>query len=427
MTALCLFLPLFLLLVLGLPIFFSLGAASIAFLAFSNMRPLVIVAQRLMVGMDSFVLLAVPLFTFSGYLMEQGGLSRRLVDWVGNLFGSFRGSSGTITIICCAIFAALTGSGPATVAAIGAIMLPALLKNGYPRHTAAGMLAAGGALGPIIPPSIAMIVYGSTMNLSIPKMFIGSIIPGFIITLVYIIVNLIIVYRNPDIKVEKVTHSLTEISVSTWRALPVLILPIIVLGGIYGGVFTPTEAATVCVVYSLALGLFYRELSLSKLYEAGRKTVTTSATIALIVGVSSVFGWILAVARIPTSLTKTVVPMLANVQIYIMLLIIVLFIVGCLMETLSSIVILAPLLVPIGVELGMDPLHLGVVFCITLVVGFITPPFGINLFTAVSTTETSYVDVVRGVMPFMVVALIACVIFAVFPDTVLFLPGLTYK
>ncbi len=427
MTGLGLFLPLFILLFSGLPIFFCLALTSAAFLTVTGMRPLVIVAQRLMVGMDSFVLLAVPLFTLSGYLMEQGGLSRRLVDWVGKLFGGFRGSAGIITIACCAIFAALTGSGPATVAAIGAVMFQPLLKTGYPRPTAAGMLAAGGALGPIIPPSIAMIVYGSTMNLSIPKMFIGSIIPGLIITFLYMGVNVVIARTNRNIRIESADRSLGEIVLSTWRAAPVLLLPIIVLGGIYGGVFTPTEAATVCVVYSLALGAAYRELSVGRLLTAMRKTVTTSASIALIVGISSVFGWILASARIPTTLARTLVPLLENSAVYMAALLAILFVVGCLMETLSSIVILAPLLVPIGIELGVDPLHLGVVFCITLVVGFITPPFGINLFTAVSVTETSYIDVVKGVTPFMICALIACALFAYFPSIILFLPSLTYK
>jgi len=360
MSSIILFVTLLVLIFLGVPIVFSIGLSSAAFLLITGMKPLTIIAQRTMTGMDSFVLLAVPLFTLAGYLMEQGGLSKRLVDFVEKLFGRFTGATGTITIVCCAIFAALTGSGPATVAAIGAIMMPALKKSGYPQHTAAGMLAAGGALGPIIPPSVAMIVYGSTMNLSIPKMFIGGIIPGILIAIGFIAVNIIISIKQ-DIRGSGERYTLKEVARSTWKALGVLMLPVIVLGGIYGGFFTPTEAATACVIYSLVLGIAFKELTFKNLIEAFKKTVVTSAGISMILGVSSVFGWILASAKIPASIAGALVPILKNQTMYMIVLIVVLLIVGCLMETLSAIVILAPILVPIGLELGVDPLHLGLI------------------------------------------------------------------
>lgn len=420
-NALLLFFPLLLFLILGVPIVFGIIASSAVFLLITGMKPLVLIAQQSIVGMDSLVLIAVPLFTFSGYLMEKAGLSQRLVNWAETLFGRMRGSNGVITLVCCAFFAALTGSGPATVAAIGAIMMPALVHSGYPQKDAAGMLAAGGALGPIIPPSIAMIVYGSTMSLSIPDMFIGAVVPGFLILASYLVVHQIQVKR---LKIQRSEERYTSIQVlnATWKALPVILLPIIVLGGIYGGIFTPTEAATVCVVYSLVLGIVYKTINKTVLLEAMLKTVTTSSTIALIVGVSGAFGKIMAAARIPTMLTQQVVPLLGSATAYMVVLMVLLFIVGCIMETLSSIVILAPLLVPIGLELGIDPLHLGVIFCVTLVVGFITPPFGINLFTAVSTTGVKYTDVVKGVLPYMIAAMIMCIIMAFVPDIVLLLP-----
>lgn len=426
MGSMILFLSLLGFLFLGVPIVYSIGLSSAAYLVLASPRPLILIAQRTMIGMDSFVLLAVPLFTLSGYLMESGGLSIRLVNWVDKLFGRFTGATGTITIVCCAIFAALTGSGPATVAAIGAVMMTPLLKSGYKRSTAAGMLAAGGALGPIIPPSVAMIVYGSTMSLSIPKMFMGSIIPGVLIALLYIGVNYVIAVRH-DIKGKDVRYSPLELLTATYKASAVLLLPIIVLGGIYGGVFTPTEAATVCVLYSLVLGFAYRELTFPKLVEAFKRTIVTSATISLIIGISAVFGWILTSAKIPATVAKTMVPLLGNATVYMFALMIFLFVVGCLMECLSAIVILAPIVVPIGLELGVDPLHLGVVFCINLVVGFITPPFGVNLFTAVSTTETPYMQVVKGSLPFMLVAVLAVVVFTFVPQIILVLPNLMTK
>jgi C4-dicarboxylate transporter DctM subunit len=373
--------------------------------------------------MDSFVMLAVPLFTLAGYLMEQGGLSRRLVDWVEKIFGRYTGATGTITIICCAIFASLTGSGPATVAAIGAVMMPALIQSGYPKHIAAGMLASGGALGPIIPPSVAMIVYGSTMNVSIPKMFIGALVPGLCVAGLFVLVNLGISYKR-GIRGTGRSYTIKEIVVSTWRALGVLLLPVIVLGGIYGGFFTPTEAATICVVYSMGLGFALKELSLTALIATFKKTIVTSSAIAMIIGISSVFGWILAAAKIPASVAQTLIPILGNANIYMLVLMLVLFVVGCLMETLAAIVIIAPILVPIGLQMGVDPLHLGVIFCINLIVGFVTPPFGVNLFTAVSTTDTPYTDVVRGSILFLIPAVFAIFIFAFIPEIILFLPRL---
>jgi C4-dicarboxylate transporter DctM subunit len=418
---LILILSLLVLMFLGIPIVFCLGLSSAIYLLATDLKPLTIIAQRTMYGMDSFVLLAVPMFILSGYLMEQGGLSRRLVDWVEKIFGHFQGASGTITIVCCAIFAALTGSGPATVAAIGAVMMPALINSGYPKHISSGMLAAGGALGPIIPPSVAMIVYGSTMNVSIPKMFIGGIIPGIFIAVLFIVVNYVISFRL-GIKGSNTRYTLKEVVLSTWRTSGILMLPVIVLGGIYSGIFTPTEAATVCVVYSIALGFIFKELSFKGLLDSFKRTIVTSATIATIIGISSVFGWILAAAKIPSTIAASLVPLLGNSTIYMLALMLVLFVVGCLMECLAAIVILAPILTPIGLKLGVDPLHLGVVFCINLVVGFITPPFGINLFTAVSTTGVPYTDVVRGAVPFIVVAVIAVFIFAFVPEFILFLP-----
>ncbi len=413
----------FFFLFLGLPVVFSLVLSSIAFLWMSGMRPMVVLPQRLFVGMDSFVMLAIPLFTFSGYLMEQGGLSARLVAAVETVFGRMRGATGTITIVCCAIFAALTGSGPATVAAIGAVMLPALRKSGYSRGTAAGMLAAGGALGPIIPPSVVMIVYGSTMNIAITDMFMGGVFPGLLIALLYIVVNQIIV-RRENIDTEKKSFTLKEMAVCTFTAIPVLMLPVIVLGGIYGGVFTPTEAATVCAVYSIILGVIYRTINVSTLLTAMRKTVITSSTVAVIVGISNGFCWLLAAAKIPQDFTRVLAPMMGSQTVFLLVFVGILTLVGCVMETLPSVVILAPLLVPVGVALGIDPLHLGVLFCVVLIVGLITPPFGINLFTAVATTDTPFAEVARGAIPFILVAEASCFLFAFFPDIILFLPRL---
>ncbi|MBQ9155988.1 MAG: TRAP transporter large permease [Eubacterium sp.] len=421
--ALIIFSVLFLLILIGIPIAYSIELSVIVLLLVTRLKPMIIIPQKLEIGMDTFVYLAIPMFTFAGYLMEQGGLSDRLVDCVEKLFGWFPGSMGTITIICCLFFAALTGSGPATVAAIGAIMIPSMLNNGYTKQEASGLLAAGGALGPIVPPSIAMIVYATTMGLSVPGMFMAALVPGIILGILFIITNTILFLRK-GIKTEREHFTLKELGRSIWRALGVIFLPVLVLGGIYGGIFTPTEAATIASVYALILGLVYRQLTLEKLIDAMKKTVTTSAMVIFIVGVSNIFGTVLAAANIPRTIAHSIIPLLHNRSVYMIILIILLMLVGCIMETVSSIVILAPILVPIGTAMGIDPMHLAIVFSVTLIVGFITPPFGLNLFTSAATANVSFSEVVKGVVPYLATAIIAVFLFAFIPQISLALPSL---
>ena len=379
MTGLIIFGSLLIGMFMGLPVCFALLAACLIYLIPSGI-PLTIVPQTMIAGMNSFVLLAIPLFTMTGYLMEQTSLSRRLVDFVEALFCRSRGSMGVVTIVTCAIFAALTGSGPATVAAIGAIMMPALTRANYPKSTSAGMIAAGGALGPIIPPSANMVVYGAAMGLSVSKMFIGGVLPGIMMAIALCLVNVYLAAKYKFAKSD-VRYPKKEVLRRTARAIPTLVLPVIILGGIYGGYVTPTEAAVLSVLYALIYGFATKEIKVKVLWTVLSKTVLTSAVVTFIISVAKTFGWILSKTR------------------------------------------LAPILVPVGVQFGLDELHLGVLFCITLTVGFITPPFGINLFTAVSTTGESYTSVVKGVIPFMIVMIICVLICAFVSPIITFLPG----
>ncbi len=421
--ALILFSLMFGCMLLGIPIAFSIALSTAGFLVVTKSGSLLLLAQRFFLGMDSFVLLAVPLFVLTGFLMDQCGLSKRLIEWVECIFGRIQGSVGVVTIVSCAIFAALVGSGPATIAAIGALMIPALRKSGYSEEISAGIVAAGGALGPIIPPSVGMIVYGSTMNLSIPKMFMSAIIPGLMMMLALIVVNMIIV-KKQHIMPDSRTFTIKEKVIRTWKALPALLLPIIILGGIYGGIFTPTEAAVVAVVYSMLVGFGLRELKLQTLVKAMIATIETSAMITLILGVSNLFGWILAYAKIPQAIAGLVIPVVKTKFIYLLVLCILMLIVGALMETLTSIVILAPILAPIGTELGIDPLVVGMVFCLSLIIGVVTPPFGVNLFTVASTTGLSFPRVVKGAAPFIVSLIAVVLLTTVFPQILMFLPSL---
>ena len=407
----------------GIPIGFSILLTSTLFIQATDLTELVVIPQRLALGLDSSSLLAIPLFTLMGYIMEACGLSKRLVDWVYSLSGRVRGSLGIVTIICCTIFAALSGSGPATVMAIGTLLVPAMEENGYPPRSAAGLTAMAGALGPIIPPSIVMIVYGTTMSVSITKMFMGGVLPGLLIALFLIITNQIIT-RKFDLKVSQQHYTFGDLLRITWRALPTLLLPVLILGGIYGGVVTPTESATVGCVYSLVLALVYRKINVKSFIEILRKTVETTAMIAILTGSAAVFGWILSTTRIPTQIANVIVPMLGgNTVLYWIILLIILMFVGCIMDALASIVMLAPILVPIGTAMGIQDIHLGIVFCVSLIVGFVTPPFGANLFAAVGLTKQPFAEVVKGVIPFLIAALIALILLVVFPQISMFLPS----
>ena len=422
MMGVILFGSLLVFMLLGLPVCFAILVASLSYLI-PNGIPLTIVSQQMVAGLNSFVLLAIPLFTLTGYLMEQTSLSIRLVEFVECLCGRVRGSMGAVTIVTCAIFAALTGSGPATVAAIGAIMMPALDRAGYPRSTAAGMVAAGGALGPIIPPSANMVVYGATMGLSVSKMFIGGVFPGIFIAICLCLVNAVLA-RKLDLPRSDVRYTPRQVLRRTLRAVPTLVLPVIILGGIYGGIVTPTEAAVLSVVYSAAYGLITKELKPRVIWTVLNKTVLTSATVAFIIAVDKLFGWILSKTRLTAIIGEAIMSVIPNKWVYLAVLMLILFIVGCLMDTIPSILILAPILVPVGLQFGLDELHLGVLFCITLTVGFITPPFGINLFTAVSTTGETYSSVVKGVVPFMIIMIICVLICAFVEPLITFLPNL---
>lgn len=424
-SAAMLFGVLFFLMFIGVPVVFSILLSCVLFLMVTGLSSLVLVPQRIMVGLDSFPLLAAPLFILAGELMSHSSISKRLVEVVAVAFGRFRGGMGTVTIVACTIFAALTGSGPATVAAIGAVMLPALLEEGYTKGSAAGLVAAGGALGPIIPPSICMIVYATTMNQSVTYMFAGSIIPGLLIAAALLLVNTFLA-KKWNLQMPEKHYTFKEGMHLLWRSLGVLFLPVLVLGGIYGGICTPTEAAVLACVYSAILGFIYKDLTVKSLITIVQNAAAASSVLSVVIGVAGLLGWILAKTRIPVILTEAFIKVVPSANIYLAIFTILLFIIGAIMYNIPAIVILAPVLIPVGVALGIDPLHLGIIFCINLIIGFVTPPFGINLFAACATTGESYSNVVKGVVPFMVAELVMVVLLTYLPQVTLLIPRMLY-
>ena len=413
MLPLLVFGSLVLFMVVGIPCAFGILLSSLTYLLTSGLS-LSIVAQRVCAGMNTFVLLAIPLFTCTGYLMEETSLSRRLTDMVACYVGKIRGSAGIVTIVSCAIFAALTGSGPATVAAIGAIMIPSLIRSGYKDYQAAGIVAAGGGLGPIIPPSTLMIVYGATMGVSVSKMFVGGVIPGIVIVIAWCILNGVLA-KKWDIPVSGDTYTAQDKMRITLRAIPALVLPVMILGGIYGGIVTPTEAAVLSTVYGCAYGLISKELDMKRLWKVFYKTGVASASVIFVISTASVFSWVLSRTNLPAIVGNAVVSVIDNKYLYMLVFVLLLYVVGCLMDGIPSVLILSPILSPIAVQFGWDPLHVGCLFCICMCVGFTTPPFGINLFTAVSTTGVPYEKVLKGSLPYTICIMIVVLIYAFCP------------
>lgn len=420
------FIVLFGLMLLGVPVAFAILSSGMAYLAVTD-TSILMLAQRLVYGLNSFTLLAVPLFILVGNLMDSGGISKRLTDWAKSILGWLPGGLGIVTVFSCAIFAALTGSGPATVAAIGSIMLPSMLKAGYSRETSAGLVAAAGALGPIIPPSIPMIIYGVAMNLSIPAMFVAGVVPGIVIALALALVNIIFAYRNPEvIRYTKTMKFDFKLSLKLlWKALGALGLPVLILGGIYGGIFTPTESAAIGIVYALILGFALGELKVRDLPRILISSLKTSTMVNFIIAAASLFSWVVAKSQIGAVISEAFINLVGGSQaLYLFALVIILLIVGCLMDNVAATLILAPILIPVGISLGCNELHIGMLFCICLVVGFVTPPFGYNLFTAISISGLNFKQIVKGSLPFLLTEIALLFVFAYVPGIITWLPRL---
>lgn len=404
-AAIILFIAMFVLIFMGVPVAFSIAASSSIFLMITEMKPLLIVPQRMLTGLDSFPYLAIPLFILVGNLMDTGGISRRLVRWANSLAGGLPGGLGIVAVLACTIFAALTGSAPATVAAIGSIMIGPMVEHGYDKKTAVGLCAAAGALGPIIPPSITMIVFGVTMSVSIPAMFLGGIVPGLMIAALLMLANVIHAFRHPEILKHRRTEKMDwgEFFHSTLTTFPTLLLPVIILGGIYAGFFTPTESAAVGVAYALFLGFIYKELHLKDFPRLLIRSAETSAMVCFIISVANILSWIMASTQASTAIVNGLMTFVNNKFTFLLVMNLFLILVGALLDQGAAVIIICPMLFDLGVSLGIKPLHLALVMCVNLVLGNVTPPFGYNLFTASSISGLKFNDVVKGVMPFLLI------------------------
>ena len=422
--ALVVFATLIICLVLTVPIGFSLGIASLAYILYTKQLTFGFIAQNLVTGCDSFPIMAIPFFVFAGELMGGGGISRRLLNVANVFFGRIRGGLAIVTVVVCMFFAAISGSGPATVAAVGGMVVPTMLQKGYDRKFVLALIAAAGSIGVIIPPSIPMVVYSVTTNSSVSKLFLAGFVPGLLIGLVLIGYSYFFAVSHGykgDEEPFSAKRALKEVKDSIFA----LLSPVIILGGIYGGIFTPTEAAAVSVIYSVVIGcLVYKELDLKQLMTVTKNACETTATILIVIGCAAGFSKVLTLGRIPTTVATFLTTMTDSKILILLLINILLLIVGCFMETLCAIMILAPILFPVVTALGVDVTHFGIIMVVNLAIGFITPPLGVNLFVASRVGETTLDDVIKGIIPFLIVMIVVLLFITYVPAISMLLPDL---
>lgn len=401
MTALILFGGFILLLLIGVPIALALGAATAATLFYIDM-PTSVVAQRIFTALDSSGIMAIPFFVLAGNLMTRGGISRRIVDLANAVVGGVRGGLFYVMILSCAFFAALSGSAPATVIAIGSMLYPEMIKRGYPKERSAGLLAVSGGLGPIIPPSIIMVVYGTITSSSIGDLFKSGLVAGIMIAIVLAVVCFFLSRAENWPKSDKklslgqFLHALKD----SWLAV---MLPVIVLGGIYSGILTPTESAAVAVMYAFVVGVFiYKEMPYDQLLKVIIDSGRGSAMVLFIIATSTAFSWLFTYAGISQLLIDTINGMHLSAMAYCLIVACVLLVFGTFLEGIATCVLLVPLLWPVAASLGINVIHFGMIVSISNVIGTMTPPVAVNLFAASSVTKLKMGQIAHGEIPFFI-------------------------
>lgn len=420
--AILLFVLLIALFLINVPIAIALGLASALIFYIEGNVSIIVIIQRMFNSVDSFPLMAIPFFILAGKLMESGGISKRLIHLANVIFGRVRGGLGIVSIIACAFFAAISGSAAATTAAVGALMIPAMVNKGYDKSFSTAIQAAGGTIGVMIPPSVPLVLYGVAAGVSVGDLFIAGIVPGLMVMLSLVLLVYFISLKKGYGGGEK--FGAKDFFKAFLDAFLALLMPVIILGGIYGGIFTPTEAAVVAVVYGLVIGVFvYREIKFTDLAAIFSSAVVTTAVIMFIIAGASVFGYYLTRQRIPAELTRLMLSLTDNWIIALLIINLVLLLCGIFLETSAAIIILTPILAPIASALGIDLVHFGIIMIVNLGIGFITPPVGINLFVAANIAGTKFESLLRAIIPFIIIMVIDVIILSFIPEISLFLLG----
>ncbi|MDD3164794.1 MAG: TRAP transporter large permease [Oscillospiraceae bacterium] len=427
MAALIIFGLFFVFIFLTIPIGISIGLSLTIYYVFYSTQTLSTIGPWLMSALDSFPLMAIPFFILAGSLMEGGGLSKRLIDFCDSLLGWLPGGLGIVCIAACAFFGAISGSAPATVAAIGAICLPSMVERGYDKLYATALIAASGCLGVIVPPSIPMVVYGTSTDTSVGQLFVAGFGPALAFALCLIALNEFVCIKH-GYKGSAHGFSIKRVGTTFVKGIWALGCPVIILGGIYGGFFTPTEAAVVADVYGFIVGMFiYRELDIKRTYKAFITSSITNGNILLPCCTGTVLAKVISLAQIPTVVANGITSISDNGIIILLVINGVLLIVGMLMDTIAAIIVIAPILCPVAVACGWSPIHFGLIMVVNLAIGFITPPVGVNLFVASGMADVRFVDLSKKIIPFILVLLCALLITTYCEPLVMTLPNMMTK
>ncbi|TQV79075.1 TRAP transporter large permease [Denitrobaculum tricleocarpae] len=410
--------------VIGVPLFAAVGVAT-ALALFLIDIPYTLLAQTGYTSLTPFPILTIPLFVLAGRLMEVGGMANRLISIATNLVGAYRGSLGLVTVFACMLFAALSGSGPATTAAIGSVTIPAMKREGYSVPFAAAIAASAGALGSVIPPSNLMIIYGLVSETSIPRLFLAGFVPGIVVTVFLLITTYIIARRN-NYGGSGERFSWRPFLTAFWSGKWAIGAPVIILGGIYGGAFTPTEAAAVAVFYALFVGLFiYRELTLKKIIESLRFTALMAGLLVLLTPTLA-FGQLSAFYDIPAAVETAITAMTDNVVLVLIIIGIFYIIIGTFMESLAQIILFTAVFLPLVQSLGVDPVLFGIFTVMTCEIGFLTPPLGGNLNVAARISGITIEQVSVAVLPFILAYVLGLLFLIFWPEATLWLPNMVY-
>ncbi len=429
-AAIVLFAVLFAVLFIGVPIALCLLIASyVALFLFEPRTNLVVLVQRMFVGSDNYVFMAVPFFMLAGELMLKGGISKRLVDFAKVVFWWLPATLANVTTVASAFFGAISGSNPATVSAIGGTMIPSMVDDGYPRDVAAAVAAASGTLGVIIPPSIPMVIYGITASVSVPKLFIGGIVPGVILAILICSVNMFMGGRYSTKSTAEIHADMVKAGLTFWKtfkeAIWALMMPAIILGGIYGGLFTPTEAAVVSAFYAALVGMFvYRELRWRDFGGLFEKAALSTGMILLVIAACSPFAWFMTSKGIPTMISSMVLNALSSKILLILAMNVILLFLGCFLDTGVIILLVTPIFLPIAASVDVSPLALGLIMVINTSVGMITPPMAVNLYIATRLSGCTIEQISRKVIPFLVVESAFVIVLSNFPHFLEWLPNL---
>jgi C4-dicarboxylate transporter DctM subunit len=408
---------------IGIPIGFSLGLSSLITLLYAGNLPLIVIPQKMFNGIDSFPILAIPFFILAGDFMNYGGINKKIIRVANAFVGWISGSLAIITIVASMFFAAISGSAVATVSAIGGITIPAMKRQGYKDEFAAAVASSAAIVGPIIPPSIPLIVYGASLQMSVSDLFIASVIPGLIIGFVFLGLAYYIAKKRNFPRSDKATTK--EKIESVKDGFAALLMPVIILGGIFSGIFTPTEASVIAVVYSYLISAFiYKSIKFKDLGKIFAEAAVSTSTIMIILAASKVLSWLVVVSNLPTIISNGILGFTDSSFLILLLINIILLIVGCLIEANAAIIILIPVLVPLAASAGMSPLQFGVVMTFNLCLGLLTPPVGATLLIGTYLADAKFEKAVMSMLPFLIAGIIILMLVTYVPALTLWLPGI---